>query len=172
VKHSFLLTLILLSLSTLSFGIGRTGNGIADEFEGFQARTPMEYSIVQPMGRGNIRLTTNNPIDRGNLTFTPTEVEILKVRTVFPEFLGYSRSDLQDLLIGDHWSRFEFNKREENEECLDLYVSQSNGVLGGLALWGQEKGIIIRGLDKELNKTAIQLILSTLKLNSGVCDWK
>ncbi len=173
-KQIPLLILFSMILSVCAHGIGRTGNGIYDNEDGFKAQIPMEYSITQSMGDGNLRVIANNLNLEGENSGVPNALEILKVREIFPEFSNYKRKELINLLLNDNWRHL---SKSPSHECIEFFEYESKSInsnvntVEGLVLWGSQKGILIRGLKNNSNHNAIKFILSSLKLTAGVCDW-
>lgn len=163
---------IISSLCVHAYGIGRTGNKtsqgyaeIGDTEDGFLAGMPPIYSIAQPMGAGNMRYRAN--VFEATHPIVPSQIELLHLSSVFPEFQGQSRTDLNNKLISDGWVRL-----SSADPCLDLFQLSGNNTIAGLAFWGDSKGLVVRALEGHLNDGAVQAILTTLQLTPGACAWK
>lgn len=173
-RRFFFLALILMMASS-SFGIGRTGNKrppqglieVADTNEGFVAAVPAIYPLAEPLANDNLRM--RSVVNDGS-TFSGTPfIELLRLSTIFPQLKGMSRIDIANQLAKDGWLHSSLNS---SDPCLDVFVAGGNGVAAGLAIWGDSKGLLIRGLDGVLNRDAVDTILSTLQLAPGACAWK
>lgn len=166
--------LLILALCPMSWSIGRTGNKrpqglieVADPNEGFVAAAPEVYPLTEPMGNDNLRMRSV-VTDGSTFSGTPT-IELLRLSTIFPQLKGMSRTDIANQLAKDGWLRSSLNS---SDPCLDVFVSGGNGVAAGLALWSDSKGLLIRGLDGVLNRDAVDTILSTLRIDPTMCEWK
>lgn len=165
-KRIFLF-LLSLSLCPVAIAIGRTGNKIADVDDGFESLVPYDYSNTHNMGLGNLRILQPaapiHPMGNG----LPGMVEILKVSTIYPEFEGVSRDDLIQKILGDGWGT-----ASSYNPCISAFAFRSNTIVEGLVLWGQSKGILIRGMSTDDNWQAVNIIMTALKIQNGACDWK
>ncbi len=154
-------------LHPVALAIGRTGNGVTDPEDGFSALVPAEYSDQQPMGLGNLRLLRQSFPVRFNPIVPKSVLELLRVVNVFPEFQTMSRSDLVFAIGKDGWWAMPTFDR-----CVQAFAYRSSTIAEGLVLWGQSKGVLIRAPNTDDNWQAINVILSSLKIEAGACDWK
>lgn len=171
-KTRLLILIALLTLSAAnSHGIGRTGNksahgiDVGDFQDGFIATVPNEYSYVESMGQDNLRMKANGMIP--DSFGIPPAIELLRLVSIYPEFKGLHRDDIKNKLFADQWTSI-----PSSDSCVDLFYLTDSNTVAGLALWGDEKGLLIRAIDGKLNRKAVQTVLSTLQLDPGACAWK
>lgn len=164
---NFFRTLCLMLLfSPMVLAIGRTGNGLIDEDDGFTAMAPMEFRGDQSMGGGNLRLY-GPPSSMSFPVAQPTFIELLRVVISHPEFQTLTRMDILQSLGADGWFTL-----PQFDPCINSFGYRSGTVALGLAIWGQSRGVLIRAEDTDESWQAINVIINSVKLKAGACDWK
>lgn len=151
-------------LLPMAGAIGRTGNGLADDVDGFTAMVPAGYYIEQSMGDGNLRLM-KPPIPL--MIGQPPTLELLRIVNVFPQFANMSRMDIALEMGAGNWFQL-----PTYDPCVNAFGFRNGNVAAGVVIWGQSRGVEIRAQDTTDNWQAINVIVASLKLQPGACDWK
>ncbi len=156
---------VLLLSTPLCFGIGRTGNGgtVADFADGFEASVPNIYQSGFDRSIPNDGLMITNPFGGG---ISPESIQFRKLSVEFPELAPLSRNEISDFFESKKWNRY----RVENT-CIDVYRTSNSSASNLIALWGNQKGVVILGTSPALSNQLVE-IAKTIELKDGVCAWK
>lgn len=158
---------ILLSFTLISFlahTASRVGGGkLSNDGDQYEMPMPGNFSDYEIYGEV-VRLKGPIVVSLGfNI---PALIQVSRFIDLSP--VGSSSREV----IFEFYENNEWQYKKHNNFCIDIYSKETSSAVTYIAVWGNDKGVILTGQKNSLVENAIEEMLNKIELLPGACSWK
>lgn len=162
-----LISLSLIFLTSLAFGVSRVGGGtVADVVSGFSAQVPAQFASIQKINSDSVRLLgAPQFLEIGQAT-GPQALELHPLKNDFPELGILTRGELAQNRMTQGWQHL-----KSTNSCIDIYFKSSITAETFITSWGKGSGVVVVISRAPQNSQIVLNFINSFKLDPGACKW-
>lgn len=159
-----LILLCLIFISLLAHTASRVGGGkLSNDDDLYEMPISGNFSDYEVFGEV-IRL--KGPIVVNSGFSIPAMIQVSRFIDLSP-IASSSRE-----IIFEFYKNNEWQYEKHNNFCIDIYSKETSSAVTYVAVWGNDKGVILTGQKNSLVENAIEEMLNNIELLPGACSWK
>jgi hypothetical protein len=163
-----LLGLVVGNFAGPAYAISRVGSReIGDLREGFVARVPMLFELIESLTEERIQLRSPTAVVGTADGWTEVRLQVSPLARDFSELTTLDRARLAAWAAARAWGPLDVT----TDPCVAAYGRNSDTASFAVAAWGEGRGIVLIGPRGAIVNEKIRELLASLTLDPGACRW-